>query len=322
MVAEAVGRVVAPEVVLALAEFGLADGVFPVHAVLHRQPLDDTAAGPAYEGRFEVGDELGDVPAQAVGPVVEGLLREERHVVDLQCARRVETQGEPAVVHGLRGLHDGFEIFPLPVALERETFRGDDLVLRREDFSRHAALVAGCGLDVETQVVFFARFDGQSVETAVHQPERGCMAVDGQVHGLRCFDAQMVGVADADRVFAVGRTFDRPARMFVLDIPRNTPASQVFGRGVDRFMGRVNALVSGIVGTARRKIRLLEAAVEDQFGIDAAVGRAVDVFEEYAVHRRGDFGFFLRNVNVDARQGDFLRRRGRDKACGSQGKQC
>ena len=77
VVAEAVGRVVAPEVVFSLTEFGFADGVFPVHPVFHCQTFNNTAAGPAHKGRFKVGDELGDILTQAVGPVMEGLLREE-----------------------------------------------------------------------------------------------------------------------------------------------------------------------------------------------------------------------------------------------------
>ena len=79
----------------------------------------------------------------------------------------------------------------------------------------------------------------------------------------------------------------------------------------------INSLVVRIIGTTRREVRLFKPAVKDQFGIDATVSRTVDIFEEYTIHHRGDFGFFLRNINIDTSQGNFLRRCSRDKPCDS-----
>lgn len=322
VVSESVGGVVAPEVVFALAQLRFPDRVLPVHAVLHREPLDDAPAGPAHECRLEVSHELRDVAAQSVGAVVERVAGEERHVVDLQRALRIEPQGEPAVVHRPRGLQLPLEIAPRSVVFQGKPLCGQHLAVGCEDLRRHASPVSVRGPDVEAQVVFLARLDGQAVETAVYETERLPAGVDRKIHGLRALDLQVVRIVDADRIRGPVRRFDRPSRMGVFDVPGNAPAAHLFGRRVDRPVRGIDPLVLRVVGAARRQVLLFEPPVEDQFRVHAPVGRTVDVLEEDAVHRRGDLRLLPGHVHRDPGLWNVLARCRRYDSGGTEHQKC
>ena len=49
---------------------------------------------------------------------------------------------------------------------------------------------------------------------------------------------------------------------------------------------------------AHQRVGELERAVLHQFGVQTAVGSVVDVFEEHAIHGRGDFSPFLLGVDL------------------------
>ena len=66
----------------------VADRGLPLVAVVEAAPFDDAPAGEAEEARLQVGEHLHQVGAQAVRPILPGVLRAERHHVEIDHARR------------------------------------------------------------------------------------------------------------------------------------------------------------------------------------------------------------------------------------------
>ena len=102
VVAERTGIVVAPEVELSRTVQTVTDGLLPLDAVLHAHAFHDAASRPSDERRLEVGEGLGDVLPESVS--LEGLLREQRDIVEPDLSGRFEIEHElDLAVGGLRG---------------------------------------------------------------------------------------------------------------------------------------------------------------------------------------------------------------------------
>jgi len=86
VVAQAVGGAIAPQRPVTRTRVYGADGLFPLHAILHRHALDDTATGKAHEAGLEVRQQLSQVGAAAVGAVLERLPREQGDEVNIEAS--------------------------------------------------------------------------------------------------------------------------------------------------------------------------------------------------------------------------------------------
>ena len=84
--AEAVRRVILPDVVLGAALGRVADGLLPAVGQAHHVAFDPAAAGEADEARLQPGQHLGQVGPQAVRAALPGPLRKERHHVQPERA--------------------------------------------------------------------------------------------------------------------------------------------------------------------------------------------------------------------------------------------
>ena len=191
MVAEPVRTAVAPQVVLSRTFYRVADGLFPFHAVVERQPLDDTASGPADERRAQLFDHRRHILAQSVGAALVGVAREERHVIDPDAAFGGEGKAQGVFVPCLRR-GEGRRI-AVPAAVRRQTHvaRSNRLPVGRDD--RGAAPRGFLRADVKFQIVALARFDGDSPVAAVYGAHFA--ARRGEV------EAQGVGRGGVERIF-------------------------------------------------------------------------------------------------------------------------
>ena len=293
MVAESVRTAVTPQVVLSRTFYRVADGLFPFHAVVERQPFDDTASGPADERRAQFFDHRRHILAQSVGAAFVGVAREERHVVDPYAGfgRKGEAQGVFAA--GLRR-GEGRRI-AVPPAVRRQTHvaRSNRLPVGRDDCG--AAPRGFLRADVKFQIVALARFDGDSPVAAVHGAVRR-----GKI------ELQGVGCGGVERIFggngrsglrAVG-VLRPPARHRQIGTP---PHAEAVDRVV-RITVRVGCggIPVGVERAARREYALLEAAVADHLGVKPAVARTGDLLEEDAVERCGNFGPAFAEIDFDA----------------------
>ncbi len=218
--------------------------------------VDQAAAGKADEARLERGDLLGEVPAQPVRPVPEGVAREQRHHVEgdgagaarghRQPSRGARCGGDeraavagPAVVTHLDSHRSCRERVARPVGQRR----GQRAALGPVGTGPHREVVLSPGLHRDAGVV--ARVG--------HAVAARSAAVE--------FEVQVPAVA-----------LVQPAR--VVDDLRRSPHSA--GR---RWCPGGQWRVRRVVGRA-----VLERAVLHELGVDPAVGGAVDVPEEDTVH--------------------------------------
>ena len=296
MVAEAVGAAVAPQVVLSGTSHRIADGLLPFHAVVERQPLDDTAAGPADECRVQRFDHRRHVLAQSVGAAPVGIAREERHVVDPDAAFGGEGKMQGVFASGRRR-SEGRRI-AVPCAVRRQAYvvRGGGPPVGRDD--RGAAPRSRLSPDVKFQIVALAGFDGDTPIAAVH---------GAHLVVRRCeVDPQGVGRSLVERIFVGnGRSGLRtvgvlrpPARHRQVGAPSHAEAVDRVVRIAMR-MGR-SGVSLGIERASRGEHALLEAPVADHLGVKAAVARAGDLFEKDAVERCGNFRSAFAEVYFDA----------------------
>ena len=166
MVAEPVRTAVTPQVVLSRTFYRVADGLLPFHAVVERQPLDDTAAGPADERRAQLFDHRRHILAQSVGAAFVGVAREQRHIVDPDAAFGGKSETQGVFVSGLRRGEGRRIAVPATVCRQAHIVHGDGLPVGCDDCS--AAPRSLFRPNVKFQIVALARFHGDSPVTAVH----------------------------------------------------------------------------------------------------------------------------------------------------------
>ena len=168
--AHAVGRPVAPGVVHVAGALGdIADGLLPVEARFDGVAFQVIAAGKAQEGRLHVGQQLHDVVAIAVRPVVVGGRKERDHAEPDRAfggGRKHQLILGGCGRLGIRGEH---RLVLFPVSGERGNARaglhGGAFVA--DQFERDGSLEIRAGLGVERCPVARTRADRNSPESLV-----------------------------------------------------------------------------------------------------------------------------------------------------------
>ena len=248
-VAEADALVVPPDVRLAAALLERADGVLPAVQVAEAVAMDEAAAGKAHEPGLQVGDCLGEVGAQAVRPVLEGLLREQRNHVEPDAAAGLGQHDEAGVAGILLRLEHGGRLRPIRPGGRQgglgEHRAGGGLKPHRQRATGPVELPGE-----QREVVLVARLHRDAVETQVAQAHPSPALFDAEDGVLRVGGVERFLVVDGQGALGAGQ-FD------------SFPGDQ-----------RVPSLAVGR--------RILERPVLDQLGIEPAVGRPAEVLEEDA----------------------------------------
>ena len=296
MVAESVRTAVTPQVVLSRTFYRVADGLFPFHAVVERQPLDDTAAGPADERRAQLFDHRRHILAQSVGAAFVGVAREQRYIVDPDTAFGGEAKAQGVFVSGFRWCEGCRIAVPPAVRRQAHVAHSEGLPVGRDDCG-----AAPRGLfrpDIKFQIVALARFDGDSPVAAVHGAHFAARRGKVEPQGVGCGGVERIfGGNGRSGLRAVG-VLRPPARHRQIGTP---PHAEAVDRVV-RITVRVGCggIPVGVERAARREYALLEAAVADHLGVKPAVARTGDLLEEDAVERCGNFGPAFAEIDFDA----------------------
>ena len=264
------------------------DGTFPAEGVLRRDlSLDETAAGEAHELRAHLVEHLCQVGAQTVLAVLP-CWREEAHHVELQGALAVEDQGEPGLrvvavgcqLGGVlaprgppfvpRGGHNSFSQYRSPLGGRREGFVG---------FQHGLDITLIFSLEPEAEPVGTSLHGVDAPETFVLQPDGvGRSGVDGHFEGVLLGQFEGVLLGAVQQLYFLGGLHE----------------AGVDGRAVEAV--GLPALHVGGSAVARA---VLERAVANQLGVEAAVGGVVDVLKKDAIVRGADSGATLVGVDVD-----------------------
>ena len=222
--------------------------------------MNDTAAGEAHELRLQVGQCLGEVLADAVTLI--GILRHQRHHVDIHVAGVEHEHLEGGLLTGRVGSEHGLVLLPGVIAHVDDRLSQQFGILGRPSLllldECHAHLL-GATTDVTQEsgeVVLLASLHRDTVETVVLETEAfPALIVIVFLHTLGV-EAHVVGIVGMDGVV----------------LTHLQGAQRV--SWTDHLPGRARPPAVALNG------RELERAVLYQFGIEAAISRVVDVLEE------------------------------------------
>jgi hypothetical protein len=166
VIAQAVGRAVAPEVPVArpLGEF--TNAVLPAERVGESIALDVAAAGEPDERGLHRLEHLGHVAAQAVGSAVPRVFRKKRDLVDPERRGRGHGDDQPTRRGGIVGLERGIELLPLG-GQTVDLGRGVDLAVLVFDGDGQRTSEPGRGPGVEREQILGAFLDGDALEPLV-----------------------------------------------------------------------------------------------------------------------------------------------------------
>lgn len=175
-----------PKRPFAATRHGVAQALFPTHAVIQRGTLDNATARPAHELRLQSCQHLGHILAQPVLPSFESILGKQRYIIHPHhrpagCAEN-DTQ---FTMTGIRsGLQGGGQFRPMVKRSRMQRFASYRLpLLHVIDFHCQCPFITG-RVQVETQIILFAFFHGHAPITAVGQRHL-TRAVNLQFHGVR-----------------------------------------------------------------------------------------------------------------------------------------
>ena len=192
--AQSARLVVAPDVEVGLAVLQRADGLVPVVYVLQSLTVGHATAGESHELRFQVGNHLCQVAAQAVLAVHKGLLREERNHVDTHVGRLQRHDGQPGFgIATLGGEHGGI---PCPSTGRRLQFTLGQHSTILADELNHKVLLLTAAQYVHREVVLLTLLHGDAVPAlvpeGVFRPQQGVVRIvlaervlGGNLYGAR-----------------------------------------------------------------------------------------------------------------------------------------
>ena len=279
VVAEAHRGTIAPSVVNTRTGGRIADGFLPFDTVRKGDALHHAAARPADECRTHGFERLGDILAQSVFAVAERLGREERNVIEQQRSLAFEFDDEAGVVVSAGSYEFARILTPRFVRVEGQRPVAEFRVVGADEFDGGFAVEPVAVRGVETQEIAFVLFD-------VDAPESGIGERDASLNGKR--DLQRRRSRAVERIFGrelhgcafACQLFERPCGYFV-----RCPAKCQIGMGLRAGKviadgGRIDFIADPV---AFGYGAVFESAVLNQLGVESAVARVVDLFEEDAV---------------------------------------
>ena len=311
VVSESVGAAVSPQVVLSGAFHRFADGLFPAHPVLEREPFHDASARPADKCGAELLDERGHILAQSVAPALVGLPGKQGDVIepDVPFVRKDQMEFVPSSVGRCRECRRVAP--PCPVGRDGDC-AGSNLASVLSDDLGPAARRA-FGPEVELEVVLFPGFGCDSPVSAVHDVHLAACGLQLHVEGMRRRVVERITVRYGGcRLRTVG-VLHPPSGHLQVGAPPDAEAVDRVVRVAAQVRGRGVAFV--VERAARREHSFLETPVAYHLGIQSAVSRSGDLLEEYSVERGGNLRPAFAEVDFDPA---FRVDPSRDDGCGQQ----